>query len=161
MNDSTASALIRYLPVFVSTLFMAVLSGASVIMLNEAVYLCKLEPVLKTEMHGWGLLSLTIALLFLNLMIARGRNWASSWLACYFVVCLMLVVPTLNDRPHSLAFFLGIVFPLLGLLMLNTDLYREMRHKCLEMRIQRAQIRVMYKRFSDNLKAKNRRTRQE
>ncbi len=160
MNDSTVSVVIRYLPVFVGTLFMAVLSGASVIVLNEPVYLRKLDPALRTEVSRWGVLVLTAAVVFLNGMIARGRKWAAGWMACYFAVCLLLVLPTLDDCPHRLAFSLGVVFPLLGLLLLNTDRHREMRYACREMRAQRTLVRALYKKFSDNLKAKKRRARQ-
>ncbi|SDS95569.1 hypothetical protein SAMN04490205_4222 [Pseudomonas trivialis] len=140
---------------------MAVLSGASAIVLNEAAYLRKLDPVLKAEVSRWSLLLLTAAVVLLNVLIARGHNWAAGWLAGYFAVCLMSILPTLDDCTHRLAFSSGVVFSLLGLLLLNTDWHREMRHACREMRAQRALARAMYKRFSDNLKAKTRRARQQ
>ncbi|WP_256587033.1 MULTISPECIES: hypothetical protein [Pseudomonas] len=157
MSESVAGFLIRYFPVFIGTIFMGIFAGAMVTVLVDTSYLRSLEPSLQAEVSGWGLLSMTAVLAFANFMIARGRKWAASLLMSYFAFSLMLVLPMIQYRPHTLAFSLGIAFPLLGLLLLNTHRHREMRQKLFEIHIQRNATRVIYKKYSNKLKAKARR----
>jgi hypothetical protein len=148
MTDSVARFLTRYFPVFMGTIFMAIFSGAMVTVLINATYLRRLEPSLQTEVSGWALLSLTAFLVFGNFMIARGRRWAAGFMVGYFAFCLMLVIPTIQFSPHTLAYALGIASPLLGLLLLNTPRHREMRQKLSEIRAQRAVVVALYEKHS-------------
>ncbi len=86
-------------------------------------------------------------------------SWAASLLMGYFAFCLMLVISTIQSRPHTVAFSRGVVFPLLGLLLLNTDRHREMRQKLFEIRILRNAVRTTYKKYSNKLKTRARRAR--
>lgn len=70
-----------------------------------------------------------------------GRYWASVVLAGYFALCLMLVVPTIEYHPHTLVYSLGVVCPLCGMLVLNTERHREMCQKLFELRVQRCGVR--------------------
>lgn len=159
MNDSLISFLTRYFPVFMGTIFMAIFSTAMLTVVVEESYLRRLDPSLRAELSGWGLLSLTVFFGFVNFMIARGRRWAAGLLAGYFAFCLLLVLPAIQYGPHTLAYSLGIAFPLLGLLLLNTHRHREMRQKLFEVRIQRNAARAIYKNLSKKLKAKARNAR--
>lgn len=159
MNESLINFLIRYFPVFMGTIFMAIFSTAVLTVLVDEIYLRELGQPLRTELSGWGLLSFTFFFGFANFMIARGRAWAAGLLMGYFAFCLMLVISTIQYRPHTVAFSLGVAFPLLGLLLLNTDRHREMRQKLFEIRIQRNAARAIYKKYSNKLKARARRAR--
>lgn len=159
MSESVAGFLIRYFPVFMGTIFMGIFGGAMVTVLLDATYLRSLEPSLQAEVSGWSLLSMIAVLVFANIMIARGRTWAASLLMGYFAFSLMLVIPTIQYRPHTVALSLGIAFPLLGLLLLNTHRHREMRQKLFEIRIQRNAARAIYEKHSNKLKAKARRAK--
>ncbi len=145
MTESVARFLGRYFPVFMGTIFMAILSTAMVTVLVDENYLRGLDQPLRTELSGWGLLSLTAFFGLSNFMIVRGRRWATGLLVGYFAFCLMLVLPTIQYRPHTVAFSLGVAFPLLGLLLLNTERHREMRRKLIEIRIQRNTAKANYK----------------
>lgn len=147
MTESVASFLRRYFPVFMGTIFMAILSTAMVTVLVDENYLRSLDQPLRTELSGWGLLSLTAFFGLSNFMIVRGRRWATGLLVGYFAFCLMLVLPTIQYRPHTVAFSLGVAFPLLGLLLLNTERHREMRRKLIEIRIQRNTAKANYKKY--------------
>ncbi|WP_256575412.1 hypothetical protein [Pseudomonas sp. NFPP28] len=153
MNESLLSFLLRYFPVFMGTIFMAIFSTAMVVVLVDDHYLGRLEPSLRTESTGWGLLSLTFFFGVSNFMIARGYRWAAGLFVGYFAFCLMLVVPTIQYRPHTVAFSLGVLFPVLGLLLLNTERHREMRQKLFEVRIQRNAAKAIYKKHVSRLKA--------
>jgi hypothetical protein len=156
VNESLISFLRCYFPVFMGTIFMAIFSTAMVTVLVDEIYLLELGQPLRTELSGWGLLSLTFFFGFANFMIARGRLWAASLLVGYFAFCLMLVISTIQHRPHAVALSLGVVFPLLGLLLLTTDRHREMRQKLFEIRIQRNAVRAIYKKNSNTFKTKQR-----
>ncbi|KRP67064.1 hypothetical protein TU82_05045 [Pseudomonas orientalis] len=140
-NDSIASVLRRYLPVLIGTTVMAILSGILVTVLDDSTYLRRFDPSLKAQMSGWSLITLAAVLVFSSVMMVRGRHWASIVLAGYFALCLMLVVPSIQYHPHSLAYSLGVVCPLCGLLLLNTERHREMRQKLFELRVQRCGAR--------------------
>lgn len=135
MNESFASFLLRYLPAFMGTIIMAIFSAAMVIFLIDATYLSGHDPLRKIQLSSAGLLSLTTLLVFSNVMIARGHRWATGLLGAYFGVCLMLVVPAIQFNPHIAGYSSGIVFPILGLLLLNTRRHREMRQKLYEHRL--------------------------
>ncbi len=156
MNESLNGFLIRYFPVFMGTIFMAIFSTAMVTVLVEDHYLRSIEPSLRSESSGWGLLSLAVFFGLSNFMILRGRQWANGLLVGYFAFCLMLVIPTIQYRPQTVAFSLGIVFPLLGLLLLNTERHREMRQKLFEIRIQRKRASIIYKKYASEPKSKAR-----
>ncbi|WP_426219407.1 hypothetical protein [Pseudomonas sp. DWRC2-2] len=69
-----------------------------------------------------------------NFMILRGRpSWVWAMVGIY-VVCLLFVVPMLQYQPHKVLYGLALLFPFLGLLILNTKLQREMRQKLHEIR---------------------------
>lgn len=69
-----------------------------------------------------------------NFMILRGRpSWVWVMVGIY-VVCLLFVVPMLQYQPHKVLYGLALLFPFLGLLILNTNVQREMRQKLLEIR---------------------------
>ena len=69
-----------------------------------------------------------------NFMILRGRpSWVWVMVGIY-VACLLFVVPMLLYQPHKFLYGLALLFPFLGLLLLNSKRHREMRQKLLEIR---------------------------
>jgi len=69
-----------------------------------------------------------------NFMILRGRpSWVWVMVGIY-VACLLFVVPMIQFQPHKILYGLALLFPLLGLLTLNSKVQREMRQKLLEIR---------------------------
>jgi hypothetical protein len=81
-----------------------------------------------------GGLALTWGVVQCNFMIARGRpQWV--WpLAALLALCVVAVLPTVAFGPHPLSYGLSLLFPLLGLLLLNSKRHREMRQKLVEVR---------------------------
>ncbi|WP_460131863.1 hypothetical protein [Pseudomonas sp. S1_E04] len=69
-----------------------------------------------------------------NFMILRGRpSWVWVMVGIY-VACLLFVVPMVQFQPHKVLYGLALLFPLLGLLTLNSNVQREMRKKLSEIR---------------------------
>jgi hypothetical protein len=128
------SFLARYFPVFMGTIFMAIFSGASAVSLAGVTYLRGVDPVLKSNYSGLAILILVAVIVFGNFMIARGRPWATGLVAGYLGCCLLFVLPMIQYPPHLLVYTSAVLFPLFGLLLLNSKRHREMRKKLLEIR---------------------------
>lgn len=81
-----------------------------------------------------GGIALTLVVVHCNFMIARGRpQWV--WpLAVLLGLCFLGVLPAIRDQQHPLIYSLSLLFPLLGLLLLNSKRHREMRQRLLEIR---------------------------
>ena len=67
-------------------------------------------------------------------MIARGYPWATKLVAGYLGACLLFALPMIQYDLHTLVYGSAVLFPLLGLLLLNSKRHREMRQKLLEIR---------------------------
>lgn len=128
------SFLARYFPVFIGTIFMAIFSGASAVSLAGVTYLRGMDPALKADYSGLAILVLVAVLVFGNVMIARGRVWATGLVAGYLGCCLLFVLPMIQYHLHVLIYGSTVLFPLIGLLLLNSQRHREMRQKLLEVR---------------------------
>ncbi|KQW40991.1 hypothetical protein ASC85_15305 [Pseudomonas sp. Root401] len=61
-------------------------------------------------------------------------------IVAFYVLCFLTVLPSHGYEPHPVVYMTGVLFPLLGLLLLNSKRHREMRSKLLEIRRQRELI---------------------
>ncbi|MDQ0738266.1 hypothetical protein [Pseudomonas sp. W4I3] len=80
-----------------------------------------------------------------NFMILRGKpSW--TWLMVgIYVACLLFVLPMIQYDPHRVLYGLALVFPLFGLLILNSKGQREMRAKLVEIRHLRQALGARHK----------------
>ncbi|AVE06850.1 hypothetical protein [Pseudomonas palleroniana] len=129
-----AAFLRRYFPVFMGTIFMAIFSGSSAVSMAGVTYWRDADPALKSSYSGLLILLLVVVIVFSNVMIARGRTWATGLVAVYLGGCLLFVLPMIQYHLHALAYGSGVFFPLMGLLLLNSKRHREMRQKLVEVR---------------------------
>ncbi|CRL98548.1 hypothetical protein [Pseudomonas sp. 24 E 1] len=128
------SFLARYFPVFMGTIFMAIFSGSASVSMAGVTYLRGLDPALKANYSVGAILVLVAVLVFGNVMIARGYPWATRLVAAYLGACLLFVLPMIQYDLNKLVYGSAILFPLLGLLLLNSKRHREMRKKLSEIR---------------------------
>ncbi|MBJ2266617.1 hypothetical protein JFT60_04480 [Pseudomonas sp. MF6772] len=126
--------LARYFPVFMGTIFMAIFSGSAAISMAGVTYLRGVDPALKSSYTGGAILVLVTVLVFGNVMIARGYSWATRLVAGYLGSCLLFVLPMIQYDVNGLVYGSTVLFPLLGLLLLNSKRHREMRQRLLEIR---------------------------
>ena len=75
-----------------------------------------------------------------NFMILRGRPSRVWVMVGIYVGCLLFVFPMVQYQPQKVLFGLALLFPLLGLLTLNSKVQREMRQKLLEIRYLRQAV---------------------
>jgi len=141
----TRSFLARYFPVFMGTIFMAIFSGSAAVSTAGVTYLRGVDPALKSGSSGAAILVLVTVLVFGNLMIARGYLWATKLVAGYLACCLLFVLPMILYGINPLVYASAVLFPLLGLLLLNSKRHREMRHKLLEIRRLRQALHARHK----------------
>ena len=128
------SFLARYFPVFMGTIFMAIFSGSVAISTAGVTYLRGVDPQLKSSYSGAAILILVAVLVLGNVMIARGYTWATRLMAGYLGACLLFVLPMIQYDLNRLVYGSAVLFPLLGLLLLNSNRHREMRQRLLEIR---------------------------
>ncbi|WP_426134136.1 hypothetical protein [Pseudomonas sp. PWP3-1b2] len=73
-------------------------------------------------------------------MIVRGYpGWL--WIPVVLMVLSLLgVLPTIEYRPHKVFYVLGLLFPLLALLLINSKRHREARAEWVKLRQKRQRI---------------------
>ncbi|WP_277961614.1 hypothetical protein [Pseudomonas sp. RIT-To-2] len=114
----------RYLLVFMGVIFMGCFSlGAAVAMVANA-----LGNVHQRAIYGWlACLALGAVLVHINLFIVLGwRNWAGV-MAAFFVACLLAVLAAFDPGASRVMVGGCLLWPVIGLLLLNSKRHREMR----------------------------------
>ena len=141
MDDLSLSRFFaRYLPTFIGGIFSVLFSLGCAVPLLVTFYL---SGATIGEQATWSVLggaAVTLIAVHCNFMVMRGRpRWV--WgLVGLLVLCLLSVLPTIEGRPHRVLYAMAVLFPLLGLLLLNSKRHREMRSKLVEIRRQRELI---------------------
>lgn len=131
--------LARYFPTFICTFFLAVFSISSAIALVSSAWFREHPNGANYTLIA--ALSLTVVLCFATFMMIRGRTWAVWIIVALFLTSLFVVLPTYGFRTHLFIYSLGVLFPLLGLLMLNSKRHREMRKALVGIRQERIKAR--------------------
>lgn len=130
--------LARYFPTFICAFFIACFALSASISLASSTYF-RGDP----ERGKYSFLMALVLSLLLSLshfVMIRGRIWGVRAIVVFYLVCLSAVLPTYDYKPHPVAYVTGLLFPLLGLLLLNSKRHREMRSKLVEIRHQRERI---------------------
>ncbi|KJH87945.1 MULTISPECIES: hypothetical protein [Pseudomonas] len=132
--------LIQYFPVFMGAIFASVFALVFAVPLFFDSYFQALSLADNAKWSFFGGVALTLVIVHCNFMIARGRPvWVWPMVAV-LGLCFFCVLPTIAYRPDRLIYSLSLLFPLLGLLLLNSKRHREMRSKLVEIRHQRERI---------------------
>ncbi|WP_339497501.1 MULTISPECIES: hypothetical protein [unclassified Pseudomonas] len=139
------SFLTQYFPVFMGAIFAAVFSLVFAVPLIFDSYFPRLPMDDNLKYSFLGGLALTWGIVHCNFMIVRGRpQWV--WpLVSLLALCVVAVLPTIAFGPNPLSYGLSLLFPLLGLLLLNSKRHREMRQKLVEVRRLRQSIIAQHK----------------
>ncbi|QNH79851.1 hypothetical protein GGD92_16970 [Pseudomonas protegens] len=137
-----AEFLARYFPIFMLTVLLGCFSASLLLSLCATTYWRGMAPAQRDDYLLLGLLLLIPLLVLGNLLIVRGVAWAVWLVAGYFLTCLLLVVPMFQYRPHQGVYLCAMLVPLLGLLLLNSRRYREMRERLLEIRHERRRLQA-------------------
>ena len=117
----------RYFPIFMTGMFASLGSIAFVFVLYTwAVY-----PFLRSEQDlKWlfgAMLFLSVYLCVCHFFLVWGRVVWVWRVVLLFTLCLCMALPAIEFRPGNILYGLGLLFPLIGLLILNSNRHREMR----------------------------------
>jgi len=133
--------LARYFPTFIGGIFAVLASLACAIPLMTDFYFPDTSLGEQATWSFLGGMAITLVVVHCNFMVVRGRPQWVWGVVAVLVVCLLSVLPTLEDRPHKVIYALAVLFPLLGLLLLNSKRHREMRSKLVDIRHQREALK--------------------
>jgi len=129
----------RFMPVFMGVVIMACLSlGAVVSLAGDAFF----SDVLlhKRAIYSWlGCMALGFLVVQTNVFILFGRRGWAAVMAAYFVICLVLMLLSFAPDDSKVLMSLSVLWPLLGLFLLNSRRHREMREYSAWLRSQRLQ----------------------
>jgi len=146
MDDlSLPRFLARYFPTFIGGIFAALFSLGCAIPLAAAFYFAGASLGERATWSVLGGSAVTMVVVHCNFMVVRGRPQWVWGLVGVLVLCLLGVLPTIEDRPHRVIYTLAVLFPLLGLLLLNSKRHREMRSKLVDIRHQREALQKALK----------------
>ncbi|AHG43314.1 hypothetical protein N018_25005 [Pseudomonas syringae CC1557] len=133
----------RYFPSFLGSMFLTLFS---VVIATSQVSHIWFGDVADIGLYqAMFLIGASMVLAFAGLMISRGRSWGVWVLVAMMVVSLLAVLPTFPAKGPGAQLFiyvLGLLFPLLGLLLLNSRLHREMRAEFVALRLEREESTV-------------------
>lgn len=117
----------RYFPVFIGGVLAAICSFAITSVLYFEVF-HKDATFENSVIYGFAVMMGATALMCLcHFFLVWGRpKWVWGVVALFFA-CLCLVLPMIEHRPNKVIYFLGVLVPLIGLSVLNSDRHREMR----------------------------------
>lgn len=126
--------LLAHFPAFIGVILAGCLGGSGVISLAASTYFADV-PVATNATVSWFVV--VVAGLFVansNFLVVRGHAWAVWGMVGFFVLCLLVALPTLAYRPHWFIYSECLFWPLLGLLLINSKGYRLMVGKLVEVR---------------------------
>ncbi|WP_223470943.1 MULTISPECIES: hypothetical protein [unclassified Pseudomonas] len=126
---------------FIAGIFAAYISIALAISLAFITYFRSL-PLAESGVYIMlGGAAVTLLVAHGNLMVLWGRpRWV--WLLVgVFVSCLVFVLPMVGYAPHRALYAMAVLFPVLGLLLLQSQRQRDMRDKLVAIRRKREALR--------------------
>ncbi|WP_122868264.1 hypothetical protein [Pseudomonas viridiflava] len=136
----------RYFPMFMFSIFMCIFSLA---IMTSIITQAWFGHDRDASMDAFKLMMGTSVIMSAGgILLARGRLWGMWVLVALLAICLAAVLVTwaLPDRRVDvISSMLGVLFPLLGFLSLNSKRHRELREQFVFNRAQRKVLREEYK----------------
>jgi hypothetical protein len=146
----------RYFPVFIGGIFAAIFSFATTLVLYFDAF-CQSAALNRCLMVGFAVMIVATTLMCIcHIFLIRGRPiwvWA---VAMLLLACLLLVLPISAQRPGKVMYLAAVAFPLIGLVILNSERHRAMRKILLVIRHKRSRLQGIHKARLRRLKAEQR-----
>ncbi|MFB3304664.1 hypothetical protein [Pseudomonas sp. AMR01] len=130
----------RYFPVFMAAVFAQSFAVAICVLMVIDSYFQALPLRESLKFSFFSVLVSSLVIAHCNFMIVRGYpGWL--WIPVVLMVLSLLgVLPTIEYRPHKVFYVLGLLFPLLALLLINSKRHREARAEWVKLRQKRQRI---------------------
>ncbi len=120
------------------------LAGCFTIAMTAALLLItvlsKLPEDLAVRIFFFGSVLMGVVLFVSKIQVALGRIHLVWMSVGIYVICLLISMLTLAHRPPVSLYFMSLISPLLGLLILNSNRCRDLRDKMVEIRHKREAI---------------------
>lgn len=130
----------RYFPVFMAGIFAAKFSIVFVLVLYMEAFYRPLRSGGDVKwLFGCGLVAV-VYMCVCHFFLVWGRVLWVWGVVLLFVVCLCAALPVIEYRPIKVLYFLAVLSPLMGLLVLNSNRHREMRKVMVIVRYKRARF---------------------
>lgn len=126
--------LLAHFPAFIGVILAGCLGGSGVISLAASTYFADVPVATNATVSWFVVVAAGLFVANSNFLVVRGRAWAVWGMVGFFVVCLLVALPTLAYRPHWFIYSECLFWPLLGLLLINSKGYRLMVGKLVEVR---------------------------
>jgi hypothetical protein len=143
----------HYFPTFMGGMFLSLFSLVTAELLVLDAYFTDV-PVEVSAIWLFAVLTgVTVLICICHFSMVYGRpHWV--WVVvAVFLGCLMAVLPTIEHRPHKVLYISGVLFPLLGLLTLNSNRHRELRKVVVVVRYKRKRFQAIRRARMRRLKA--------
>ncbi|MEQ7919781.1 hypothetical protein ABQX22_11355 [Xanthomonas sp. WHRI 1810A] len=132
---------LRFFTVFMGVIFSAIASFAISVGLGLITFFRDIPLDKSFQYAAWIGLVFSVLLAFFNFMIVKGRPRWLWGIVVILVSCLFFNLATIEYRPDRLTYMVGVLCPLLGLYLLNTNRHRDMRKILVRERQQRVAIK--------------------
>ncbi|TFY90696.1 hypothetical protein DYL61_20010 [Pseudomonas nabeulensis] len=127
----------RYALVIGADLMIGCLTIAMTAVLMLMTFLTTMDEDIAVRIFYFGSLVVGFTLVASKIQVVYGRIrlvWMSVGI---YVICLLISIPAIAYRPPLFLYFMALLSPLTGLLVLNSPRCRELRYKMLEIRHKR------------------------
>ena len=130
----------RYALVIGADLLAGCFTIAMTASLVLVTFLSRLSEDLAVTLFFFGSVAMGLVLFISKIQVTYGRiRWV--WISVgIYLICLLISLPAIAFRPPLPLYFMALLSPLTGLLILNSNRCRELRHKRLEIRHKREDI---------------------
>lgn len=130
----------RYFPVLMVAIFAQGFTTVICIPMMVGSYFDTLSAGDNLRYSFFSVLGSSFLIAHCNFMVVRGYpGWI--WIpVSLMILCFLGILPTLEYRPQKVLYVLGILFPLLALLLLNSKRHREARDEWIKLRQKRQSI---------------------
>lgn len=126
-----------------------VLTGCFTIAMTAVLLLVTFLSVLPEDraikIFFFGSLVTGLVLFVSKIQVTYGRIHLVWMSVGIYVICLLISLPAIAYRPPLFLYFMALLSPLIGLLILNSNRCRELRHKMVELRHKREHITTTLK----------------
>lgn len=144
-KHSLSAFLTLYFPTFIAAIFAAKISVILALFAIIDSFFVSVSMADEVKLFFICAVFCIWVLVHSNFMVIRGRpGWVWVFVGL-FVACLLCVLPTIAYRPNPFVYAAGILFPLLGLLLINSQRHREMRAQLVLIRRKREFIQQALK----------------
>ncbi|WP_226455611.1 hypothetical protein [Pseudomonas sp. AF03-9] len=134
--------LLEHFPSFIGVILAGCLGGSGAISLAASTYFADVPMATNATVSWFVVLFAALFVTLSNILVVRGHAWAVWGMVGFFVVCLLVTLPTLAYGPHWFIYSECLFWPLLGLLLINGKGYRAMVGKLVGVRRMREAAKV-------------------